>query len=555
MRKILETIDATEVKPNFFISGRDTYPTLVGGVLSLVNILLLILIIFAFGRNFFERTNPTMIQNQIYPSQYPNYTLGVTNNLSFAIRLEDLDTKVINRTDLVYIDFIYYHYEIINGEWELVNEKLLDYDYCKPKNFKKPELYERLGLHSSFCPDLNGLEVGGFWDESYIKFIRAFVRPCREGKVNNRGKKCGLDSEFKEILKNRLFISSFYQEYFVNSENYEKPMDIVYSNHFFMADPLILKRGAYFFRKGEITSDYGWILKDESSYSEMTLDKIVTDTLSISQLPPDKQNILGEVYIYFARKQEKFIRVYEKIQNLAADVGGIIKIFYTVNALFSFFISRQMMTFDLLNFIKSYVQDPDLNNNYFSNYCTKDKNSTVFNKEENPSNNDVNKRVINNYTGNKRDNKISRNETTIKDELHSINNFIPSRNITTINFLSQNTSKSKSKFLISKNFNSKNYVKRAFCCKNKYENEFKFLEDFYKKLLDIKNYFIINKELDSMKTILLSEFEKLSIPYVKWQIDNDNKINDKNFFKILNEKKINFDTLEEREKNLVKILN
>lgn len=545
MRKYLEALDATEIKPNFFISSRETYPTLFGGILNLVNIFLLALVIFAFGRDFFERTNPSMMQNQIYPSQYPNYTLGRTHNLSFAIRLEDLDTKVINRTDLVYIDFIYYHYEIINGKWELLNEKLLDYDYCKPTNFKRSELYERLGLQSSFCPDLNGLEVGGFWDETYIKFVRSFVRPCNEGKVNNRGKKCGTESEFKEILKNRLFISSFYQEYFVDSENYEKPMDLVYSNHFFMADPLILKRGAYYFRKGEIISDYGWMIEDLSSQSEMTLDKILTDTLSISQLPEDKRNVLGEVYIYFSRKEETFIREYQKIQNLAAHVGGIIKISYTICSLFSSFVSRQMMTFDLLKFIKFNVHDSEFDKNFFS------KNFKNF------TNNNSTK--IYDITSNRKKTR-SRNENLIKDDLQidSMSNYLPSRNLSKINFFSQNSKNSYSIIqmdLASKSFNLKNYLKRAICCKFKYGKEFNYLEEFYRKLLDIKNYFVIHKELDSMKTILLSEFEKLSIPFIKWQNDIEGKDNEKYFLRIFNDKKNNFDALKEREKNLVKILN
>ena len=42
--------------------------------------------------------------------------------------------------------------------------------------------------------------------------------------------------------------------------------------------------------------------------------------------------------------------------------------------------------------------------------------------------------------------------------------------------------------LASKRFNLKNYLKRAICCKFKYGKEFNYLEEFYKKLLDIKNY-------------------------------------------------------------------
>jgi hypothetical protein len=51
----------------------------------------------------------------------------------------------------------------------------------------------------------------------------------------------------------------------------------------------------------------------------------------------------------------------------------------------------------------------------------------------------------------------------------------------------------------------------------------------------MKTYFMMNKEINALKTILLNEFEKISIPYVKWQSEVEPKLNEESFFKILND--------------------
>jgi hypothetical protein len=501
MISFLNILDTTGVKPQFLLSGKKNYTTSLGGLISLLNLIILGLVIYAFGKNFFERTEPLMIQNLIYPERYPNYTLGLNLNFTYAVRLEDFDGNVINRSDLVYIDFIYYHYEIRNGQWVELNKKSLDYELCNKNNFEKPELFDRQGLKTACCPNLKNLEVGGGWDETYIKYIRAFIRVCKEGEMNKKGEKCGKSSDFKHILKNRLFISNYYQEYFVDSDNYQNPMDIVFTNQYYMLDPLILKKSIYFFRKGTVTTDYGWILKDEESYSKFTFDDLVTDSISMSQLPESQQNIIGEVHLKFSKKQEKFVRTYTKIQNLAANVGGIIKIFYTVNIFIASFFTIHLMNFDFLN--------------YLNNKCN------LKNEKENS------KIIPNTFIGNSSFNNFNFSKLG-EDRGHLFNFKIFEKkpvDICEINLSHlqennhnniRNLNKHKNKKLSFENkkqnsilFSLNNFLKRQILCKRVHSKSFNPLENKLESILDIKNYISICIEFNTFKKEKLRKHESL----------------------------------------------
>jgi hypothetical protein len=483
MKKILHMLDTTGVKPQFLFEGKKNYTTTLGGIISFLNLIIFGLLIYAIGKNFFERTEPSMIQNLIYPERYPNYTLGVDMNFSYAARLEDFDGNVIKNRNLVYIDFIYYHYEIQNGIWVLLNKTLLDYDLCTEKNFEKPDFYNKLSLNTAYCPKLNNLQVGGGWDESYIKYVRMFVRPCYEGKVNNKGENCGTEAEYKEIFKNRLFFYNYYQEYFIDPENYEKPMDIIYTNQYFMLDPIIMKKAMFFFRSGTITTDYGWILKDQKSYSKLTYDSLITDSISVSQLPEGQKNIIGEIHLKFSKKQEKVLRIYTKIQNLAANVGGMIKVFFTINIFIASFFTSNMMNFNLLNFLFNEC-------NVDSIYLNVEKRGKVI-KSLHTFKIIPKSPVLN-----------SDNNFSYLKEKENLNN---SKNI-----LKKSTVKPQS---INSQISLKKYIKRHLMCKMVHSKNFNFLEDKLWSILEIKSYmtlfyeFIKIKKGNENNNIFKSEFD------------------------------------------------
>ena len=201
LRNVIKHIDLTNIYPGFHFQGKEYYKSSIGGLFTLIYLCILFFLMFTFGRDFFFRLNPTLVEQEIYSNRYPNYTIN-NNNFSFSIRIEDNDGYIINNTKLIYLEFIYYHYQKVNGEWKTIEEFPLNYSNCKIENFQNKEHFNNMHLDTAICPDTNNIEFGGFWDETYIKFIRSFLKQCLPGKTNNNGEACGTQQEFNKMMDN-----------------------------------------------------------------------------------------------------------------------------------------------------------------------------------------------------------------------------------------------------------------------------------------------------------------------------------------------------------------
>jgi hypothetical protein len=350
MKNILFLIDFFPRNLNFSINSHLNYKTKFGGVISFLNVIILGFLIYSFGEDFFLRTNPKYLQQTIYPAKYNNYTIN-NKNFSFAFRIEDLNALQVDRPDLIYIDFVYFNYEIKNGEWNLLEQKSLDYKKCDIEDVGIESEYEKLNLKNWYCPKLENLTVGGNWDESYVRFFRIWVYKCPEGDVNHlKNVSCGKQEELNEVSGQRLFFSTFYQKYFIDPGNYESPFNIQYTTTWNLIDLNLLKSNIYNFRLGQFTSDFGWIFKSVASLQGFSLKSIFLDIMTIDSLPENDRNMVFESEIYFTKETEFYSRSFAKLQDLAATVGGIIKIFFTISAVFISWYSEKSLLFDILKF-------------------------------------------------------------------------------------------------------------------------------------------------------------------------------------------------------------
>lgn len=102
----MNKLDFIGGKINLYHNGSTSIKTNFGAVISLLLTIILVITIFAFGRDFFKRTNPKVNISTTSPEHYPLYTL-YNKNFSFAFRFEDWDGKQIIQDDSYYIDAMY----------------------------------------------------------------------------------------------------------------------------------------------------------------------------------------------------------------------------------------------------------------------------------------------------------------------------------------------------------------------------------------------------------------------------------------------------------------
>ena len=305
---------------------------------------------------------------------------------------------------------------------------------------------------------------------------------------------CGKKEELTRISNQRLFFSTFYQKYFIDPGNYKSPFNIQYSTSFNFIDTNLLKRNLYYFRFGEFISDIGWIFKSASSLQGFSLKNIFDDIMTTESLAYADRNMIFESGIYFSKETEFFSRSFAKIQDLAATVGGIIKLFVMFSAFFVSWFSKKSLLYDIMNF------------SYDLSKTTKDK-SKIF-QNTNDKYHSVLKLKINELKpkGVGMENISSSNNKFIKTDPFKEDK--KAKNIPSFE-------KELSKEIV--NFFSKfnNHWLYVFGCSyGKFKNY-----DLIRKLLrsktDIYEYIKINADLKNLKLILLNEEEAIAIEYMK----------------------------------------
>lgn len=348
-----KNIDILGSKVSMRYNMNSTIQTTIGGVISFFTFFLMGGMIFGFGQDFFKRTNPTFIQKIVNPIEYPFWKIN-NKNLSYAFTLEDIN-GIQQRDFTLYYFHIYYNKKDINDEWELISYYELNWADCNENYFSDPELFKQKGFGIYLCPLINDVEVGGLWDSNELAFISIAVHRCLEGSFNpHTGEPCSSDEKRINMVNERFFFTSIIQSVLVNPSNYVEPLSFDYVIKYKVINENFLKRDMIIMQEYLVDTDYGWLLKAQQTSARLGFNYLEHDMLSIES----KTNTLQfETELFFDKKQNNYSREYAKIQKVAAEVGGVLKLFITLATLITEYFNGFYLNYSLG---KSFITSEEL---------------------------------------------------------------------------------------------------------------------------------------------------------------------------------------------------
>lgn len=327
-QSFLKNIDYLGCELTIYYQNNKRVKTSFGGVISIFVSLIFVLLIFSFGQDFFARKNPAFIKSTISLDSVPFFNVS-NSNFSVAFRIEDYQLHPFYKPEMLEIASTYYVFKINdetgNYEDEIINIDLVpcDNEYL-PENSKVP-------LEGLLCPKLNNIELGGAITDNSYGLLEVFVRVCIEGKVSSTGVPCLTTEELeKEFDQNLLYFSFYFQKTIVNSEDYLNGIKSTLANEYFTLNKNTRKYTELFFVETILDTDYGWLIKDITRKSVLGLSSVKNQMDYVYDLITNESTFIGGVGFNFDNEQEKYYREYPKAQNLAAQVGGILKIFLEV---------------------------------------------------------------------------------------------------------------------------------------------------------------------------------------------------------------------------------
>ena len=387
---ILTEIDFYGTNFHLFFNTKRRFKTIYGGILTLFTMFLIITCIIFFGRNLFQRKNPTIYQTNVNEG-YSIIDLK-KEKVIFAFRMENLDGKFEDFTNKIYPVIYYYSRPSNDSSYrsDYKTEEYLTYHICNESDYDEFNLSEHYG--KLFCLDWGGKNFGGYWDNNYIFYFEIRLYFCSNGEtysINNKNCTSMEDLEKLFNIDNPMLFSLYYPVYYFDHNSVKNPLSKKYKNYFYYLNHKLQKNDRIYIKNYVLNDDQSWLFVNNKIKSVWGVDQITSDFSFSTEEQLTKENASSMFYlmnVYMTPDKTYYRRFYIKIQDVIAEIGGIIGVFSSITRIFCNFINGKLQKIKILEFLFDMKDWQFQYNNY---YKTKNDNSLKTKKNINLNHNNV----------------------------------------------------------------------------------------------------------------------------------------------------------------------
>ena len=342
--KLLRQIDIFGETIKLTFKKQETAKTVIGGITTLILILLINFILVIMSLEIFQKLKPVVTVEDIIQPFRPNMTLNKMT-LPISVIVQDENNKIYHHVNKFTMEAISATVVIENNGTLTNTFENLNLILCEPSYFPSltNDSFYNSGLNNYFCFENLNVSIGGYWDSSYTKYLRVSVKPCRnssESKVI-----CAQESEINEYFENtNLYFSLYYQNTILNTQQYSNP-----SSPYITTNDKSIQYGAsklfqMYFRTDTLISDNGFLVET----NEMT-NVTLFDISNYDITNNSNDGYLVEFDFYSSNYKKIYRRSYLKIQAVLAQVGAISNILIHIGSVICYVFSKVRLNKHILN--------------------------------------------------------------------------------------------------------------------------------------------------------------------------------------------------------------
>lgn len=339
----MKDLDIFGNKFQFYHKGDDELKSKFGIILTVLYIICTGVATFLLGRNFFKRTNPNSSASTIFTSNYVIDNIS-KSNFSFAFRFEDAQGKPYENDQRVF------------AAPQIIDNFKSDFDHvsvrrCTDDDIIDKTLINRVNITTLFCIDYQkNNKLGGYWDSTELNYIYINIGRCLENTTNPlNNKPC--DKEKNSLSFGNIYFSLFYQRVVFDNSNYENGIYPVLVNRFFNLDINSYKVLNIFSQIYQLNDDKGWIFESKKVKTIFGLNK---EELNMQIAKEDGLTNAADIFFYGSREKTIYERIYPKISNVIAEVGGILGFF---SVIFEFIGNKYSINYFVMNYFNENLND------------------------------------------------------------------------------------------------------------------------------------------------------------------------------------------------------
>lgn len=339
--QILKYLDLYGERCSFYIETTQKLYSVVGGILSIITILICCILFIYTSLGEFKRVSPSVSISSIQPNIYHKIKFG-QEKIWIPWRIRDYSNHFVNHTNLFY-PLIYNYYSIrktIGTGFEF-RVKQLNYTLCNQTSFinKSEIFYIDSSLDELYCIEMDNIDIGGDWRSDYISYIEFDLYLCKEGiDYNESNPYCTKKENITHYigLNNSLLMSLYYPIVQFKANDSINPMTIIYKERFYHISLYTSKIERFFLQKNILKDDYGWFTSKYNETSYWGIDKFQGDSYTTG----NKRDLMNEgstsrVYsfnIYLEPTINTYVRTYKKLHIIISEC---VPIFHLVSFIFN----------------------------------------------------------------------------------------------------------------------------------------------------------------------------------------------------------------------------
>jgi hypothetical protein len=419
MANIIETlirkIDVFGVHPAFNFNSESRFRTTKGGILSILFFCLCLAGILHFGQELYLKSSPYVVQSTEFANSPGRYNLtdeftvmiGIGSTTQFLY----VDPTVYSITAKVLIETK--HVDINGKEFIANNEIMLRTEKCIPERHFGSFLsqFDEVKNNPGYCihpDDKDKMFLQGSKGADSYAYLFITVDKCANKTIP--GIICQPDSVIETLLGEGFFTLDYIDSIF-DPKNFSDPKSNIRRHYFDTVSKKFFKEYFFYFNSLEFQTDDGFLIEDISYINHITFD-------SISQALSTK-NTIGPYYGASFRLnniKNTIFRKYTKIQDVVADVGGLIKGILIVLEILMYLFSTHDYHNRIIN--ESYVVETKTHHNTKLQIAT-----SFFNKSSAIENNFIKEITTQNINTTRKDLEAKIKNTNFQKSNFSLNFF------------------------------------------------------------------------------------------------------------------------------------
>lgn len=320
----MKNLDFLYYQPSMFINNSEFFKTNLGGAFSILLFVCTALCIYAFGKDFYFRTNPSVLSSELYDNNlelkqnqtFLAFACGLNGGLDVPDRSSYYRWKfgkvvAVNNGETSKVSYVYYN-AVPCSEVAFWKENQLDITsnlvfqkdtyYCLPENVTDFNLARTFGAANATSYDIR-LEV------------------CQNSTTDQN---CKDSNQIQSTLRN-FFVQIVGKSNIADPSNLEEPLKPYIFTSLSRVSSYASRQDIFFFKIVEFFSDHAFLLPNESELLSFVYDKKESDSVSDNSPPYIYRSV-----VTLSNLKLRVNRIYTKLQKVAADVGGVIKFLLVV---------------------------------------------------------------------------------------------------------------------------------------------------------------------------------------------------------------------------------